>query len=181
MENWNPKNIEILAECYANEFIAGIIASIIRKKYNINKRKVKVRHTPKLGRDEIVRRILKPRSSNSTLRLGVIDYEEGVSRTYIDKNFKLLTADHRIFIGLSYKTSALAIIFDPRIEESLIAEVCPDVYHNAEKLEKVKSREASKLLRKYQSRIEEIMARVLSKVEINTSRNILHFQNSQTY
>jgi hypothetical protein len=109
------KRVELLlAECYAN----ACIASEIARELGLGAR---TRHDAKMGRDKVLRKIESLRkglSRNSSI-IAVIDYEEGPTRAYIDRNFEFkdILFDGAVYIGV-YKRDRriLAVVFNPHVE-----------------------------------------------------------------
>jgi len=116
-----------LAECYANRCFAEKLKSTIAEKGI----PVKVGHTSKYGRDKIVKMLLNLQDPEPVI--GVIDYEKGISRSYIDKNFELEEVQTGIFRGRAKrKQNIFVVVFDPNIEEAFICrkrhEICEKPY-----------------------------------------------------
>lgn len=108
--------VKILAESKANTCFAKIIA----KTLNLN---TKINHTIVMGRDRVIseaKNIIKNLKDNEKVLL-IIDYEKGVSRKFIDKNFeKEAIYEDKIYIGKFKKSNKIiAIIFDSNIEDFL--------------------------------------------------------------
>jgi len=121
------KDLMVLGECYANSCVAEMIIDILK----LNTR---VRHKYVSGRDRILKEItsLYEKSRGDVNILALIDYERGVMRSFIDKNFRfeMTLFDNTLHIGV-YKRSQkiIAIIFDPFVEEFLcrsINKFCDD-------------------------------------------------------
>jgi len=126
-----------LAECYANECFAEKLKSTIAGKGI----PVKVGHTSKYGRDKIVKMLLNFQDSNPVI--GVIDYEKGVSRSYIDKNFDLEEIQAGIFRGKAKrKQNIFVVVFDPNIEEAFICRKRHEICEKPNEKRKVKSSNA---------------------------------------
>ena len=88
--------VVVLAECYANKCIADEIINLLRLRGNTI-------HSRVMGRDKVLRkyRSTLERYAN-TYVIAVIDYEEGIMRTFIDKNFNLRTSlyNGKVHIGI---------------------------------------------------------------------------------
>jgi len=116
------REVVVLAECYANRCIAEEIIEMLREVIGVSK---SLRHTMKMGRDEVLKRykkILSDPSTSNAYVLAVIDYEQGRTREYIDKNFDLRAPlyNNTVCIGVDKKNPrGVVIVFDPFIEEFL--------------------------------------------------------------
>lgn len=145
--NNKPKIVKLIAECYANKCIADKLSEILKKHTNY------IIDTPlhnyKLGRDRIIKDILKKQSTKH-LVIAIIDYERGVSRVYIDKNFKKLgEVEGPIIISVSkQRPNVAAIIFDPDIEEAFLCKMSRNLCKDPHKLERIKSIEACQIIEK---------------------------------
>jgi len=139
--------IPILAECYANKCFAERLSGVLEEAIGV---KVEVKHKSSSGRDRVVKELSNLASSQPGYIIGVIDYEVGESRKFIDKNFSLEGVEEGILVGqIKSKSNVLAVIFDPNIEEALLCresrrELCRD----PEWLERVKSSEACSAVNK---------------------------------
>jgi hypothetical protein len=108
--------VVVLAECYANKCIADEIVNLLRLRENTI-------HSRVMGRDKVLKkyRSTLERYANAYV-IAVIDYEEGIMRTFIDRNFNLRTSlyNGKVHIGIDrmYRRG-LAIVFDTCIEEFL--------------------------------------------------------------
>jgi len=128
----------LLAECYANECFAEKLRGVMVELGTT----VEVKHSPTYGRDRIVYKLLE-RYRGSHYVVGVIDYEHGVSRSFIDKQFDLNEVEKKIFLGTARgKQNLYVVVFDPDIEEALICRRHSDICRNPSELEKVKSSKA---------------------------------------
>jgi len=127
-----------LVECYANKCFAEKLKSTIAES-GIS---VKVQHRYNYGRDRIVKMLLSYTEPHHVV--GIIDYEHGVSRSYIDKHFDLEEVETRVLLGTARgKQNILAVIFDPNIEEALLCRIYGSICKNPLYLRKrVKSSEA---------------------------------------
>jgi len=75
--------------------------------------------------------------------VGIIDYERGVARSFIDKQFDLKDVERKIFLGVAKgRRNVLAVIFDPDIEEALICRKHSDICRSPSELRRVKSSDA---------------------------------------
>jgi hypothetical protein len=116
------REVVVLAECYANRCVAEEIIEMLREVTEASK---SIRHTAKMGRDEVLKRYKKILSNPSTSNayvLAVIDYEQGKTREYIDKNFDLRAPlyNNTVHIGIDKKSPrGVVVVFDPFIEEFL--------------------------------------------------------------
>ena len=128
--------MDILAECYLNECIAEKIAERIR-------RQTRVIHKYVFGRDRVLHELLRRgRENPSDKMLGIIDYEVGPARTYIDRNVEVnhkLFGDKILLGKLRKLNNVFAVVFDPNPEEVL------NIKDEAIK-RKLKSRNACKTL-----------------------------------
>jgi len=89
-------------------------------------------HRYNYGRDRIVKMLL--RSTGPHHVVGIIDYESGVSRSYIDKHFDLEEVGTGVSLGTARgRQNIPAVIFDPNIEEALLcrirSNICKDPLH----------------------------------------------------
>lgn len=103
--------IQLVAECYAN----ACFAEELKKKL----RYARVVHKKTYGRE----RILRVLSNKKELAIGIIDYEEGIGRVYIEKQSEVIeriTEDLLICKGVDKLKGKLLLVFDPRIEKFLI-------------------------------------------------------------
>ena len=137
----------ILPECYANECVARMLKMKLRD-FSIN---VEVSHNYKHGRDRIVQDLdkLASKVGNAITLLALIDYEKGIARFYIDKNFELhrLEGHNGILLGRYHrKRNVLAIVLDPNIEEALLCKVEERLCKDPEMFEQIKSRSACKVI-----------------------------------
>lgn len=137
--------MEFIAECYANKSIAEKLLQILSKKVGLP---AKVKHSFKHGRDRVIKELMK--GPKDKLVIGVIDYEEGIARTYIDKNFKLMDVwENQILIGISkHRGNVIVVIFDPKIEEAFICKVSEELCENIYQLNRLRTREAQELVKK---------------------------------
>ena len=116
------REVVVLAECYANRCVAEEIIEMLREVLEISKN---IKHTVKMGRDEVLKRyrkILSDTSTSNAYVLAVIDYEQGKTREYIDKNFDLRAPlyNNTVHIGVDKRNPrGVVIVFDPFIEEFL--------------------------------------------------------------
>jgi len=134
----NRGAVVLLAECYANECFAEKLGGFMAE-LGVS---VEVKHSPTYGRDRIVHSLLE-RHRGSRYVVGVIDYERGVSRVFIDKQFDLKEVESGILFGVAKeRRNVFAVIFDPDIEEALICRKRSDICRSPSEIRKVKSSEA---------------------------------------
>lgn len=135
----------IIGECYANSYVAKELAENFIKILN---KTCKPKHRPDYGRDKIIKKIDELLQMNNTVVICVIDYEEGVSRKFIEKYFNLLEIDDSVFIGTRHKgkSKAIALIFDPNIEKAFICKIEKAICSDLNKMRKLKSPKALELL-----------------------------------
>ena len=139
--------MEFLAECYANTYVAKKLSQMLNKKL---KQPSKVRHSYKQGRDRIIKEIISISKRKDRLTIAVIDYEKGISRKFIDVNFELSKIDERILIGISkHGKNAIAIVFDPDIEEAFICRISRELCEDIFQFQKLKSRKAYSAIREF--------------------------------
>ena len=74
-----------IAECYANTCFTRELKRLLSKE-GIH---IEVRHKHIMGRDRILRDLIRIAKRTSDLIVAIIDYEEGIARAYVDKQFKI--------------------------------------------------------------------------------------------
>ncbi len=118
-----PK-LNVITECYANKcFFEVYLKDKLSSKYQVESR-----HTPKLGRDEIVKRLkrIKERigqvKGQNEILLAIIDFEKGENRKFIDENFEFIKSIENVVKLARFKHAeeVCALIFDPNIEEAIV-------------------------------------------------------------
>ncbi len=111
--------LRVLAECYANKCFAEILEASIEGVASVDS----MVHSAKMGRDKVFKesRASHRRSWEGELLLLVIDYERGPARRYVEVKFKVLGDLYggTLRIARSEDSKAMAVIFDPDIEEFL--------------------------------------------------------------
>ena len=122
-------------------------------------------HNPKMGRDRILKKILK---NNLPPTLVIIDYERGVSRKYLEKQFDFVdTIDNTILIGKSRKIpNKIAVIFDPDIEWGFLCKKTRDLCSNRQYYEMIKSNRACNVLERYisQGQVQNVLSTIADKL-----------------
>ncbi len=143
--------MKLIAECYANRCFALELRNYIQ---NIMKNsKIYIGHNYRLGRDKILKLIKKYAAQTDDLLIAIIDYEKGVSRKYIDFQFKISKIGESILFGEhKHKRNIIAIIFDPNIEEALLCKYYPILCRNINYYERIKSDKACEVLKEYLKR-----------------------------
>jgi len=133
----SSRAVELLAECYANRCFAERLADIVAR----TGVETRVNHSYTHGRDKIIKRLLSYIELHYVV--GVIDYEKGISRVYIDKYFDLEKIESGILLGTARgRRNIFAVIFDPNIEEALLCRRHSDICRSFSELEKVKNSKA---------------------------------------
>lgn len=114
-----PREVKIVAECYANAcFGEKIKQALIRASRHI---KVKVTHNEFMGRDRVikfVKRVVK--QYEDIVLVVIVDYERGPLRDYIDvffRDLEPLQSNPKILVGRGKQGVVAGIIFDPDPEE----------------------------------------------------------------
>lgn len=136
----------IVAECYANTCFAEALRGVLREKGFLE---VRIVHKHVMGRDRVLRESLAIADKTNDFVLAVIDREEGIASSYIDKNFKIQETYEGILLGVSNRASnLLAVIFDPDIERAFLCKIasvlCEEGYRR-----RVKSGGACSILGRY--------------------------------
>jgi len=137
----------LIAECYANACFALELKKMLNEE---GIQYIRVKHKQTMGRDRILKDLLRIAERMNTLVVAIIDYEEGVARAYIEKQFKISNVTGSVLLGISkHKDNLLAIVFDPNIEDGLLCEInkilCRDPFYYG----KVKSSKACNVITKY--------------------------------
>lgn len=149
----------VMSECYLNKCIAEMFVRDLKKE-NIN---IKIKHDRTQGRDRILKEVdnwVKKRRIEAEKLILIIDYEEGISRRYINAFFgNLDTLDKNIFVGRRGKI--IGYVFDPYMEKVL--GVNDDQF---------KSENACEILRRKLSNDERLNEKVSDIVKVLTK----HFQ-----
>ncbi|MCD6300642.1 MAG: hypothetical protein J7L82_01060 [Staphylothermus sp.] len=139
------KILKVIAECYANKCLAIELKHYIQNLMGIEE--AKTVHSFKHGRDRILKNIEKYTQQTSEVIIAVIDYEQGVSRKFIEKQFELSEITSSIYLGIhKQKANIIAIIFDPNIEEAVLCKYFNYLCRNLEYYNRIKSSEACKFL-----------------------------------
>ncbi len=110
--------LRVLAECYANKCFAEIPEASIEGVASVDS----IVHSAKMGRDKVLKKAERAaRGLGGALLLLVIDYERGPARRYVEVKFKVLgdLYEGALHIARSEDSKAIAVIFDPDIEEFL--------------------------------------------------------------
>ncbi len=111
--------LRVLAECYANKCFAEILKTLIEGVASVDS----IVHSAKMGRDRVLRKAERTARSlgRGELLLLVIDYERGPARRYVEAKFRVLRDlyEGTLHIARSDDSKAIAVIFDPDIEEFL--------------------------------------------------------------
>ena len=126
--------ILVLTECYANKGFAEALLERCSQSFNLM-------HDETFGRDKIVKKLFRhAKKSQYKYLLGIIDYEKGASRIYIEKHiikrafaFKSFF-DNKVHVYiLKYEEAIITVIvFDPMIEE-VLKEADPEIMVNPKK------------------------------------------------
>jgi len=137
--------IVLVPECYANNHIAYMLREELRKCVE-EPGEINICHTRVQGRDRIVKIAFEKALPGKTL-IAVIDYEEGASRVFVERRFKLEEVASHILLGIGMdKQGVLAVVFDPRIEDALLCRASRDLCTDLSMRERIKSREASNVI-----------------------------------
>jgi len=154
-------SIQVYAECYANLWFARKLEENLK-----NLEAFEIHHKPTMGRDKILKKLSRVKG----LAIGVIDYEEGQARNFLDaqsSEYRRIDEKLSIRVGSQKLKGKLLVVFDPKFEDHpVIKENLPGDFRSW-----IKSKEAlSKLLilQKAESfeRILNIAANHLSEVLI---------------
>jgi hypothetical protein len=109
----------VLAECYANKCFAEILEASIEGVASVDS----IVHSAKMGRDRVLKKAEQAARGlgREELLLLVVDYERGAARRYVEVKFKVLGDLYggTLRIARSDDSKAIAVIFDPDIEEFL--------------------------------------------------------------
>jgi len=159
----------LIAECYANKCFAQELEKFLKKEGPIH---VRVKHNQTMGRDRILRDIIRITERITDIVVAVIDYEEGIARVYIEKQFETSSINGNVLLGISKrKDNLLAIIFDPNIEEGLLCKVNETLCRDPSYYEKIKSDKACNIVARYlkekyiQSILRKLVAELKTRVE----------------
>jgi hypothetical protein len=111
--------LRVLADCYANKCFAEILEASIEGVASVDS----IVHTAKMGRDKVLKKAKRTARGleREELLLLVIDYERGPARRYVEAEFRVLRDlyEGTLHIARSDDSKAIAVIFDPDIEEFL--------------------------------------------------------------
>jgi hypothetical protein len=111
--------LRVLAECYANKCFAEILEASIEGVASVDS----IVHSAKMGRDKVLKKAKRATGGlgRGELLLLVIDYERGAARRYVEVEFRVLGDLYggTLHIARSDDSKAIAVIFDPDIEEFL--------------------------------------------------------------
>lgn len=161
----------IVAECYANACFAEELKKLLDKE---GVQHIEIKHKSTMGRDRILRDLIRIAKMTSNLVVAVIDYEKGVARVYVEKQFRALKINGDVLLGISkQRENLIAIIFDPNIEEGLLCRVdqtlCRDIHYYRE----IKSNRACNVLEKYLKEvpIQKILYTIVNKLISLVSEN----------
>jgi hypothetical protein len=99
----------IVAECYGNKCIGEYLRNAVGGE---------VRHKRNYGREFILRDVVKGIKPRCNRLIVVIDYETGVARALVEKNFQLTQICEKVWVGQGVNKLAgvVAVVFDPHIE-----------------------------------------------------------------
>lgn len=150
----------LAAECYSNACFAEELKKIL---YEERFRDVRIIHKHVLGRDRILKDSVGIAEKTDELVIAIIDYEKGVARAYIEKQFRLFMVYENILLGSSVKKgNLLAIVFDPNIKEGLLCKVRDILCRNPSYYNKIKSSDACNIIARYLK--EDPIQKILSKL-----------------
>jgi len=159
----------LIAECYANACFAQELKKLLNKE---GIQYVRVKHKQTMGRDRILKDLMGIAERVSDLVVAVIDYEEGIARAYVEKQFKTSSVNRNVLLGISkQKDNLLAIVFDPNIEDGLLCKVNKTLCRDPSYYKKVKSSKACNVVAKYlkenyiQSILRRLVAELRAKIE----------------
>jgi hypothetical protein len=111
--------LRVLADCYANKCFAEILEASIEGVASVDS----IVHTAKMGRDRVLKKAKRAAGGlgKEEFLLLVIDYERGAARRYVEVKFRVLgdLYEGTLHIARSDDSKAIAVIFDPDIEEFL--------------------------------------------------------------
>jgi hypothetical protein len=111
--------LRVLADCYANKCFAEILEASIAGVASVDS----IVHSAKMGRDKVLKKAEQAAEDlgKEELLLLVIDYERGPARRYVEAKFRVLgnLYEGTLHIARSDDSKAIALIFDPDIEEFL--------------------------------------------------------------
>jgi len=159
----------LIAECYANACFAQELKKLLNRE---GVQYIRVKHKQTMGRDRILKDLLEIAERTSNLIVAVIDYEEGIARAYVEKQFKTSNVNGNVLLGISkQKDNLLAIVFDPNIEDALLCKINKTLCRDPSYYEKVKSSRACNVVAKYlkenhaQSILRKLVAELRAKIE----------------
>ena len=137
----------MIAECYANNCVGKALKRILVKRASQH---IRIFHNRKMGRDRILKDLLRIAEQKNDIIIAIIDYEKGIARIYVEKQFKMSQISESILLGISkQKSNLIAVIFDPNIEEAFLCNIDKAICKNPFYYEKVKSENACNILTKY--------------------------------
>lgn len=153
--------MKILAECYANKCFADELCRLLRETLEED---FDVIHKQVYGRDRILsetKRLEKP-------VLLIIDYEEGISRSFVKSFFERLEGlnnESKVLIGVG-RRGVVGVIFDPRFEDALASITHRDL--NQPRSLKLKGAKAQQVARKLVKRreVKELLSKLVERLAI---------------
>lgn len=161
-----------IAECYANACFTQELRRLLSKE---GIHHIEVRHKHTMGRDRILRDLIRIAKRTSDLIVAIIDYEEGIARAYVDKQFKISNpVNKNILLGINrQKDNLLAIIFDPNIEESLLCRIDETLCRDPSYSERIKSSKACNIIARYlkEDYIQEILHKLVTELKARVKKS----------
>lgn len=108
-------SVNVFAESYANRCLAEKLLDLLRNARSDVRFNLK--HTPKMGRDEIVRRL---REKVEGPAIVLIDFEHGRSRVFVERFFVDDKLGHSGVV-IARHGNKIGVIFDPDVEDGFLS------------------------------------------------------------
>ena len=154
--------LRVLAECYANKCFAEILEASIEGVASVDS----IVHSAKMGRDKVLKKAERATGGlgRGELLLLVIDYERGPARRYVEVKFKVLGDLYggTLRIARSEDSKAIAVIFDPDIEEFLCK--VTGRYCRDDERRELKSRDQNAVCKRLLDAMKPKLAEIQSKI-----------------
>ncbi len=154
--------LRVLAECYANKCFAEILEASMEDVVSVDS----IVHSAKMGRDRVLKKAERTARSlgRGELLLLVIDYERGPARRYVEAKFRVLgdLYEGTLHIARSEDSRAIAVIFDPDIEEFLCR--VTGRYCRDDERRELKSRDQDAVCRRLLDAMKPRLAEIQSRV-----------------
>ena len=145
----------VIYECYANKCIGErIVRNYLDKRLRSGTYHW---HDNRFGRDRVIKELHKRTKAmrekgRSSISIGFIDYEKGVSRVFLEKRLVIknqlkLGEEERVLIGVDKEDPCIIyVVFDPRIEEALLQHIGINI---RDKIKDIKSKRACSVIEEY--------------------------------